>query len=75
MDQFMVVFINDILIYSKTREEHAEYLRIVFQTLTDHQLCAKREKCDFWMIKVKFLGHVISQEGILVDPNKIDSVL
>ena len=60
LDRFVVVFIDDILVYFKTREEHADHLRIVLQTLRDHQLYAKREKCDFWMTKVKFLGHVVS---------------
>ena len=71
----MVVFINDILVYFKTRDEHATLLRIVLQTLRDHQLYAKKEKCDFWMTEVKFLGHVISQEGITVNPTKIDAIL
>ena len=60
LDQFVVVFIDDILVYFKTREEHLDHLRIVLQTLRDHQLYAKREKCDFWMIEVKFLGYVFS---------------
>ena len=67
--------IDDILVYSKTREEHATHLKIVLQTLKDNELYAKRIKCDFWMTKVKFLGHVISQEEISVDPTKIDLVL
>ena len=75
LDRFVVVFIDDILIYSKTREGHAKHLRIVLQTLRDHQLYAKRSKCDFWMTEVKFLGHVISHEVISVDPSKIESVL
>ena len=64
LDRFVVVFIDDILIYFKTREEHAKHLRTVLQILRDHQLYAKRSKYDFWMTEVKFLGHVISQEGI-----------
>ena len=75
LDRFIVVFIDDILVYSKTREEHADHLRIVLQTLRDHQLYAKKEKCDFWMTKVKFLGHVVSQEGISIDLAKIDATL
>ena len=70
-----MVFIDDILIYSKTREEHANHMRIFFQTLRDHQLYAKNEKFDFWMAEVKVLGHVVSQEGILVDPTKFDAIL
>ncbi|XP_060967115.1 uncharacterized protein LOC133035345 [Cannabis sativa] len=75
LDKFVVVFIDDILVYSKTREDHAEHLTTVLQTLRDHQLYAKKEKCEFWMTSVKFLGHVISQDGITVDPAKIDSIL
>ena len=70
-----VVFIDDILVYSKTREEHATHLRIILQTLKEHQLFAKSEKYDFWMTEVKFLGHVVSQEGVLVDPTKIETIL
>ncbi|EXC31837.1 Transposon Ty3-I Gag-Pol polyprotein [Morus notabilis] len=58
LDRFIIVFIDDILIYSKTQEEHAEHLRIALQTLREHSLYAKKEKCDFWMTDVKFLGHV-----------------
>jgi hypothetical protein len=68
LDQFVVVFIDDILIYSKTEEEHAEHLRIVLQTLREHQLYAKFKKCDFWLDRVSFLGHFISGEGISADP-------
>ncbi|XP_006854885.2 uncharacterized protein LOC18444659, partial [Amborella trichopoda] len=75
LDKFVVVFIDDILVYSKTREDHAEHLTTVLQTLRDHQLYAKKEKCEFWMTEVKFLGHVLSQDGITVDPAKIDSIL
>ena len=75
LDKFVVVFIDDILIYSKTKEEHAEHLRIVLQRLRDHQLYAKFSKCEFWLNKVPFLGHVISEEGIAVDPGKVQEVL
>ncbi len=74
LDQFVVIFIDDILIYSKTKEDHVNHLRIVLQTLRDHKLFAKLKKCDFWMDKVSFLGHVISGEGISVDPEKVKTI-
>jgi cell fate regulator YaaT (PSP1 superfamily) len=61
LDKFMVVFINDILIYSKNEEEHEEHLHLVLQKLRDHQLYAKLSKCEFWLKEVPFLGHVISE--------------
>nr|KYP39237.1 Retrovirus-related Pol polyprotein from transposon 17.6 [Cajanus cajan] len=75
LDRFVVVFIDDILVYSKTREEHAEHLRIVLQTLKEKQLYAKLSKCEFWLESVNFLGHVISKGGIVVDPAKVEAVL
>ena len=74
LDQFVVVFIDDILIYSRTREEHAQHLKITLQTLHTHQLYAKLEKCEFWQEEVKFLGHVVTRQGVAVDPVKIDAV-
>ena len=61
LDQFVIVFIDDILIYSHSEEEHAEHLRQVLQTLREHQLYAKYEKCGFWLREVQFLGHVVSK--------------
>jgi len=75
LDSFVVVFIDDILVYSKTREDHEEHLRIVLHTLRDRQLYAKLSKFEFWLEKVSFLGHVLSQGGIAVDPSKIEVVL
>jgi hypothetical protein len=75
LDQFVVVFIDDILIYSRIEEEHAEHLRIVLQTLREHNLYAKLKKCDFWLSKVSFLGHIISREGISTDPIKTQDVV
>jgi len=69
------MFIDDILIYSRTREEHAEHLRIVLNILREKQLYAKLSKCDFWMSKIKFLGHVIYAQGISIDPSKVEVVL
>jgi hypothetical protein len=75
LDKFVVVFIDDILIYSKNEEEHAEHLRIVLQRLRAHKLYAKFSKCEFWLDNVKFLGHSISKEGISVDPSKVQEVM
>jgi hypothetical protein len=75
LDKFVVVFIDDILVYSKNEEEHAEHLRIVLQCLRDHKLYAKFSKCEFWLDSVKFLGHTISNEGISVDPSKVQEVM
>jgi hypothetical protein len=75
LDKFVVVFIDDILIYSKTEEEHEEHLRLVLHKLREHQLYAKFSKCDFWLKEVSFLGHIIIDGGISVDPAKVDDVL
>jgi hypothetical protein len=74
-DKFVMVFIDDILIYSRSMEEHEEHLRIVLQRLRDHQLYAKFSKCEFWIKEVPFLNHVVSPEGITVDPDKVKEVL
>ena len=71
----MVVFIDDILVFSKMEEEHAEHLRLVLQKLREHKLYAKRSKCEFWLKEVSFLGHVVSNGGITVDPSKVKDVL
>ena len=70
----MVVFIDDILVYSKSTDEHERYLSIVLQTLKDKQLYAKLKKCEFWLDKVSFLGHVVTNDDISVDPGKVDVV-
>jgi hypothetical protein len=75
LDKFVVVFIDDILIYSKNPEDHAIHLHIVFQRLRDHHLYAKFSKCEFWLDTVKFLGHTISSDGISVDPSKVQEVI
>ena len=75
LHKFVVVFIDDILIYSKNEEEHAEHLRIMLQRLREHKLYAKFSQCDFWLAEVQFLGHIISKDGISVDPSKIQDVL
>jgi len=66
----VVVFIDDILVYSNTYVEHEQHLREILQTLREHRLYAKLSKCEFWLKEVTFLGHVISVEGIFVDPRK-----
>ena len=63
----MVVFVDDILVYSKSEEEHEDHLRIVLHALREHRLYAKFNKCKFWLTEVRFLGHVISASGISVD--------
>ena len=74
LDQFVVVFIDDILVYSKSREEHERHLSIVLHTLRDKQLYDKLKKCEFWLDKVSFLGHVVTKDGISVDPRNVDVV-
>jgi hypothetical protein len=75
LDKFVVVFIDDILIYSKNDSEHEEHLRMVLQKLRDNQLYAKFTKSDFWLDKVHFLGHIISKGGIAVDPTKVTTIM
>ena len=75
LDQFVVVFIDDILVYSKDAQEHEHHLRIVLQTLRENQLFAKLSKCDFWLKEVSFLGHIVYAEDIRVDLVKIEAVM
>jgi hypothetical protein len=75
LDKFMVVFIDDILIFSKNEEEHDEHLHSVLQKLRDNQLYTKLNKCEFWLKEVSFLGHIIFEGGIYVDPSKVNDVL
>eukprot|EP00253_Pinus_taeda_P015634 PITA_15634 len=75
LDRFVLIFIDDILVYSRTMEEHQEHLRKVLQTLRAHQLYAKFSKCDFFKNEIQYLGHVITKEGIAVDPEKIKAIM
>jgi ribonuclease HI len=75
LDKFVVVFIDDILVYSKNEEEHAGHLHVVLQRLREHHLYAKLSKCDFWLKEIKFLGHTISQAGIAFDPDKVQEMM
>jgi hypothetical protein len=75
LDKFVVVFINDILIFSKTEEEHEMHLRLVLEKLRSNQLYAKFSKCEFWLTKIAFLGHAISAGGVSVDPSKVKDML
>ena len=75
LDRFVIVSIDDILIFSKSMEEHEEHLRFVFQILREKKLYAKFKKCEFWLDQVVFLGHVISEAEISVDPSKVEVVV
>jgi hypothetical protein len=75
LDKFVMVFIDDILVYSRSEEEHGGHLRLVLQKLRDYKLSAKLSKCEFWLKQVAFLGHVILKGGISVDPSKAQDVL
>jgi hypothetical protein len=75
LDRFVVVFINDILIYSRNESDHEQHLRLVLQKLRDNQLYAKYSKCEFWIGEVPFLGHIISNRGISVDPAKVKEIV
>ncbi|KAL0428207.1 UNVERIFIED_CONTAM: Retrovirus-related Pol polyprotein from transposon.6 [Sesamum latifolium] len=74
LDKFIVVFIDDILVYSPSEQEHGEHLRVVLQTLKEKQLYAKLSKCEFWLKSVAFLGHIISK-GVTVGPRKVEVIV
>ena len=75
VDRFVMVFIDDILVYSKYREDHDTHLRVVLETLRNEQLYAKLSKCEFWLREVSFLRHIVSEEGIQVDTKKIEVII
>jgi uncharacterized membrane protein YqhA len=75
LDKFVVVFIDDILVYSQNEQEHEKHLRKVLQRLRDCQLYAKLSNCKFWISEVRFLGHIINREGLAVDPKKVTTIL
>ena len=74
LDPFVIVFIDVILLYSRNKEEHGRHLRLILELLRKETLYAKFSKCEFWIREVKFLGHVVSHEGIHVDPSKIKEI-
>jgi hypothetical protein len=74
LDKFVIVFMDDILVYSKSYEEHEQHLRMVLQVIREHQMYDKLRKCSFYQKKIHYLGHIISKDGIAMDPKKIDSI-
>ena len=74
LDKFVIVFIDDILIYSKSVQEHEQHLRVVLEKLRANKLYAKFRKCEFWLEKVAFLGHILTSEGVAVNPEKVEAV-
>ena len=75
LDVFVIIFIDDILVYSKTKEDHVKHLRVVLQKLREQKLYAKFSKCEFWLTEVSFLGHILSHNGISMDLSKIKDVV
>jgi hypothetical protein len=74
LDKFVILFLDDILVYSKSEEEHEHHLRMVLKVLREHQLYAKLNKCSFYQNKIHYLGHIILEEGIVMDPEKVDAI-
>ena len=75
LDHFVVVFVDDILIYSQSEREHEDHLGVVLKLLRDHQWYAKFSKCEFWLTEVRFLGHVVLVSGVSVDPEKVEAMM
>jgi hypothetical protein len=74
LDKFVIVFLDDMLVYSKSKEEHEHHLRMVLQMLREHQLYAKLRNCSFYQNQIHYLGHIIYEEGIAMDPEKIEAI-
>jgi hypothetical protein len=75
LDKFVLVFIDDILVYFENEQDRAEHVKVVLMRLREHQLYEKFSMCEFWLKKVPFLGHILSEEGIAVDPSKVQEVM
>ena len=75
LDKFVLVFLDEIFVYSKNEKEHEEHLSLTLQLLREHQLYAKLSKCDFYRDRIQYLGHIISKEGISVDPENIEAIM
>ena len=75
LDKLVLVFLDDIRVYSKNEKEHEEHLRLTLQLLREHKLYAKLSKCDFYRDRIQYLGHIIFEEGISVDPEKIEAIM
>lgn len=75
LEKFVIVFINNILVYLLTKEDHNQHLQIVLQTLPENQLFTKFSKCEFWLHEVAFLWHVVSGDGVFVDPKKVETIV
>jgi hypothetical protein len=75
LNKYVFVYLDDILVFSKTREEHLQHLRFVFDTLRTNGLRARREKCEFFKPELKFLGHIVSSQGMRPDPKKVSTVV
>ncbi|XP_013614061.1 PREDICTED: RNA-directed DNA polymerase homolog [Brassica oleracea var. oleracea] len=74
LDKFVIIFIDEILVYSRSKEEHSEHLRLVMERLRNQKLFAKFSKCSFWKREIRFLGHIVSEEGVAADPEKIQAI-